>query len=127
MNKKDKIFTIISVLILILLSYIYFSKRINDNTESNIEEEKMEEEYIINELTAQEQEYVVDYISKNISRISPEKEVLGGKFYVTGYDFENGENVIVEYEDGHIMFRARIEFGYVDSENITIKKVEILR
>ena len=116
MNKKDKIFTIISVLILILLSYIYFSKRINDNTESNIEEEKMEGEYIINELTAQEQEYVVDYISKNISRISPEKEVLGGKFYVTGYDFENGENVIVEYEDGHIMFRARIEFGYVDSE-----------
>ena len=52
---------------------------------------------------------IEDFVSQNISTLSPEKEVLGGKFYVTRVQASNGKGT-VEYEDGHIALVA--DFTY---------------
>lgn len=52
---------------------------------------------------------IEDFIIQNISILSPEKEVLGGKFYITKIQANNGTGT-VEYEDGHIAFTA--DFTY---------------
>lgn len=119
MLKKDKRFIIIGLLVLVFLSYLYISKKIE-------EKETKKEEPTVNELTLKQQEEVASYIEENLSEISPKKETLGGTFYLIGYDFENGENMIIEYEDGHTLFRARVTFEYINSENINIKEVKIL-
>lgn len=56
---------------------------------------------------------IEDYVKQNISALSPEKEVLGGKFYVTDITAGDGKGV-VSYEDGHIAFVA--DFTYVTTE-----------
>lgn len=52
---------------------------------------------------------LLEYFQENISALSPEKEVLGGKFYVTEISAKDGAG-IVYYEDGHIAFAA--DFTY---------------
>jgi hypothetical protein len=52
---------------------------------------------------------IEDYIKLNISQLSPEKEVLGGKFYVTSIHAQDGKGT-VSYEDGHNAFTA--DFTY---------------
>lgn len=49
---------------------------------------------------------VEDYVRANISALSPQKEVLGGTFYVT--EISVGEDGVgeVHYEDGHIALVA---------------------
>lgn len=49
------------------------------------------------------------YITENISRLSPEPEVLGGTYYVTNVVSSNGMGV-VSYEDGHNAYTA--DFTY---------------
>jgi hypothetical protein len=64
---------------------------------------------------------IEQYVSQNISELSPEKEVLGGTFYVTKIEANAGTGT-VEYEDGHNAFVA--DFTYdIDPEHgaITIK------
>ena len=56
---------------------------------------------------------VESYVSQNISELSPIKEVLGGKFYVTQVEVLNGRGV-VSYEDGHIAYTA--DFSYTSSD-----------
>jgi len=51
---------------------------------------------------------------------------LGGKFYITSLDFLDGNNAVIEYEDGHIALKAEINFQYIDENNITINKFEII-
>lgn len=52
---------------------------------------------------------IEDYVSQNISALSPEKEVLGGKFFVTEIAAADGRGV-VSYEDGHVAYTA--DFTY---------------
>lgn len=56
---------------------------------------------------------VESYVSQNISELSPEKEVLGGKFYVTDIQVADGKGV-VSYEDGHVAFTA--DFTYTSND-----------
>jgi len=57
---------------------------------------------------------VEQYVSDNISELSPVDAVLGGTFYVTEIEAEGGKGV-VSYEDGHIALTA--DFIYtVDEE-----------
>jgi|GEM_PF-1533392 len=49
------------------------------------------------------------YVTAHISELSPEKEVLGGTFYVTNVMVEDGTGT-VWYEDGHIALIA--DFTY---------------
>lgn len=61
-----------------------------------------------------------EYIKSHISELSPEKEVLGGKFYVTQIRFEEGNRALVEYEDGHIALRARVRFMVDGGKNVEV-------
>ncbi len=67
-----------------------------------------------------------NYLKNNISQISPEKEVLGGKFYITNLTEISSDTAEVEYEDGHIALRARFNFkisnGEVSITNFTLIK-----
>ncbi|MHB1330676.1 MAG: hypothetical protein ACYCY6_01780 [Minisyncoccota bacterium] len=56
---------------------------------------------------------VESYVSQNISTLSPEKEVLGGTFYVTDIQVADGKGT-VSYEDGHVAFTA--DFTYTSSD-----------
>lgn len=67
-----------------------------------------------------------DYIKAHLSELSPEKEVLGGKFYITKITFENAGNAVVEYEDGHIALRAHVSFMVDGGKNVEVLKWEML-
>lgn len=59
-------------------------------------------------------ESVEEYVRKNISTLSTEPEVLGGTFYVTNFEANNGSGV-VSYEDGHNAYTA--DFTYATNES----------
>ena len=65
----------------------------------------------------EEEQVVENYLKKNISNISTEKEVLGGKFYITKIEWLKNNTGIVEYEDGHIALKASFEYKIVKNEN----------
>jgi len=64
-----------------------------------------------------DEDLVRNYLSENLSTLSPEPEVLGGKFFVTKLEFINENKAIVEYEDGHNMYRAEFEYE-IEGEEI---------
>lgn len=71
---------------------------------------------------------VEKYLKENISNISPTKEVLGGKFYITKINWVGDNSGTIEYEDGHIAIKA--SFNYIIQTNnqdgsysIIIKKI----
>lgn len=73
------------------------------------------------------QNLVADYISSNISDLSPEKAVLGGTFYVTRIVFkDNIAGGTVEYEDGHIALVADFTFKVDLNGQVEISSFEIL-
>jgi hypothetical protein len=53
---------------------------------------------------------VKNYLKENISTLSPSKEVLGGKFYITKIEWIGDNSGIVEYEDGHIALKATFDY-----------------
>jgi hypothetical protein len=55
---------------------------------------------------------VKDYLTKNISALSPQKEVLGGKFYITNTRFNKSGEVVVDYEDGHIALQGIVNYQF---------------
>lgn len=59
---------------------------------------------------------VKDYLSKNISTLSPEKEVLGGKFYITNTRFNKSGEIVADYEDGHIALQGTATYEYKNGE-----------
>jgi hypothetical protein len=66
-------------------------------------------------ITAEDKARAVEYLRANISRLSPEKEVLGGTFYVTEIVWETDSSGIVAYEDGHIALRALFTVSFSSS------------
>ena len=69
---------------------------------------------------------VRDYLDQNISQLSPEKEVLGGKFYLTNLEFRDNETAIVSYEDGHNAFMAMFRFSLNETEDVIPLDFQIL-
>lgn len=74
-----------------------------------------------------------EFLKDNISSLSSEKEVLGGKFYITNISWVDADKALVEYEDGHIALKAEIIFSmgteivsffYLKDEKSGIKKPE---
>jgi hypothetical protein len=57
-----------------------------------------------------EKNLIKDYVSAHLSTLSPTKEVLGGKFYLTDIKFLDNNQAQISYEDGHIALQA--EFHY---------------
>ena len=66
------------------------------------------------------------YLEKNISDLSPEKEVLGGKFYLTNLEFRDNQTAVVSYEDGHNAFVGLFKFTINEPEQIESLGFEIL-
>jgi hypothetical protein len=71
------------------------------------------------------QTLVENYLKENISTISTEKEVLGGKFYITDLKLNNGSSGVVSYEDGHNAFVADFTYDISTEGNITINSFVI--
>lgn len=62
---------------------------------------------------------VETYVREHISELSPEKEVLGGTFYITDIRAENGMGT-VSYEDGHVAFVADFTYSMDSSSKPVI-------
>lgn len=77
------------------------------------------------EISAETQNIVKGYIKENISELSPEKEVLGGKFYVTEIIFQNPNIVIINYEDGHVALKAQANFR-LENNNPQINNFKLI-
>jgi len=75
------------------------------------------------EFTMDDRVVFESYLMSNISTLSPQKEVLGGKFYVTTIDWLDDRSGAVSYEDGHIALRADFKFTYADAAG-TVPKIE---
>lgn len=67
-----------------------------------------------------------DFVRANISRLSPEPEVLGGTYYVTSIEAQGGTGV-VSYEDGHMAYTADFTYsvspaGVPSVDSFTIRR-----
>ncbi|MBI5134120.1 MAG: hypothetical protein HZA81_01920 [Candidatus Taylorbacteria bacterium] len=67
-----------------------------------------------------------EYFQTNISALSPEKEVLGGKFIVTEINMRDGEGTVF-YEDGHNAFIGDFTYsakrdGTASVETFTLRR-----
>ncbi len=69
---------------------------------------------------------VSSYITDNISDLSPEKETLGGKFFVTQLYFDGGNSGVVSYEDGHVAFTATFNYSVDELGNVIVTDFNIL-
>lgn len=58
----------------------------------------------------EEHKVVEKYLRENISNISPTKEVLGGRFYITKINWLGSNSGTIEYEDGHILLNALFDY-----------------
>lgn len=77
-----------------------------------------------------EQSLFENYLKANISELSPTKEVLGGKFYITNISWLPDRIAIVSYEDGHIVLEAKVALNaiYQDGwpETVEVKSFDII-
>jgi len=102
-----KYFLIILIL-LIGTTGLYF---LDKSPEPSINEEP--------QVVVQNPDSVIKYVSENISKLSPEKEQVGGTFFVTNITLDLGTGN-VEYEDGHNAYVAKFEYKYGSEEEILI-------
>ncbi len=51
----------------------------------------------------------INYVTENITNLSPEKAVLGGNWQARRFEFADADHFYVEYEDGHIVRRILLE------------------
>lgn len=113
MNKKNLIlWAIFGLIVLVLIFFLVKSlgSKENNNKETQEIDLGIMDESNLSEELINRQNLVVKYLEDNISQLSPEKEVLGGKFYLTSLDFISDQEVIVSYEDGHIALVAKVTF-----------------
>jgi hypothetical protein len=68
---------------------------------------------------------IKDYLQENISKLSPQKETLGGKFYITKLSFQNPDLISIDYEDGHIALQAKANFK-IENDNLKIINFELI-
>jgi len=91
-----------------------------------IEDEENLDEEVDENIFNQKEELLRTYLDENISELSPEKEVLGGTFFITSLTL-NGENeFVIEYEDGHIALMASGEYSIDEENNVNIQEFNLL-
>ena len=118
---KNRFFPIALLLVIfaagIYLAYVYSSSNTASRSEVVVGEE----------LPESSKTTVATYIRDNISVLSPEPEVLGGKFYVTNITFASASKALVEYEDGHNAFKAEVEFFFDKPDLVKILNFKVLQ
>lgn len=75
--------------------------------------------------TPQNPDSVIEYISRTISDLSPEPATQGGTFFVTNITLDSGVGT-VEYEDGHMLYRAQFSYEYTESGEVRVTQFELL-
>ncbi len=100
--KKSKVLSIVVIVAVLILSAVLFFVQRKDST------------------VVVGGEDISTYVGEHISELSPEKAVLGGTFYVTDIRASNGEGV-VEYEDGHVAFKADFTYTFDRNGEVIIK------
>lgn len=115
-----KILLIISlILVLFLISfYLIQEEKNHQKTPSLPNQDKTQ-------VSKNNSDLIREYLRDNLSDLSPEKEVLGGKFYITKLQFLENNQGIVEYEDGHIALRASFNFQ-IDEDQVQIDNFQII-
>lgn len=113
---------ILSLIVVALLVIFYIANRKNVETYTNTTNTATS----TNVTSTTTNVSIENFVTKNISSLSPEKEVLGGKFYVTKIQASNGVGT-VEYEDGHIALVADFTYetdiaGRVSVLSFTVRK-----
>ncbi len=68
---------------------------------------------------------VIRYVSAHISELSPQKEYLGGTFYITNITADAGTGT-VEYEDGHNAYSATFVYVFDQSGKVNIDDFQII-
>jgi hypothetical protein len=64
------------------------------------------------------------YVRQNISSLAPTKEQLGGTFYVTSLETNNGTGT-VSYEDGHNSYTADFTYAMSATGTPTIRTFNV--
>jgi hypothetical protein len=64
--------------------------------------------------TVEKNPTIQEYIKDNISKLSPKKEVLGGKFQVVKITAHGGAGTVI-YEDGHNAYTADFKYAIDES------------
>lgn len=73
-----------------------------------------------------EQNLIKDYLASHLSALSPTKEVLGGKFYLTDITFPLSNQAVIAYEDGHIALQAEVNYTLNEKE-LNIDSFKIIK
>lgn len=76
--------------------------------------------------SAPDQNVVRQFFERNISTLSPEKEVLGGTFYVTDFALNDNYSGVVSYEDGHMAYKAYVTFTTDKTGAISVTSFDII-
>jgi len=79
-----------------------------------------------NLLSSDDELQLYTYVENNLSRLSPEPEVLGGKFYITRLEILDVNYAEIEYEDGHVALKASFDFK-VNSNGVTVENFVIIK
>jgi len=75
---------------------------------------------------AVEQQLVQDYLTSHLSELSPEPEVLGGKFLMEKIKFLDQQRAVIEYSDGHNLYIARLTYELSHDQPLAITDFTIL-
>ncbi len=108
----------LKILILILIVFSISPCFKKEEKEIVVEEPKN------TEINLEEKTLIENYLQENISDLSPEKEVLGGKFYITKLEIKKDNSGLVEYEDGHIALQANFDYQ-INDQDVNISKFTI--
>jgi len=133
MNKARKIIlSIVFIIAIGVVIYLLTLPKVNDiaNVDNNVDGDNIElnEEGIVNNDSIQKEIYSDDdraifenYINQNISTLSQEPEVLGGIFFVTSYNWIDGNTAFLAYEDGHNAYQGETRLSYDENSNVVVE------
>jgi len=72
-----------------------------------------------------EQNLIKDYLANHLSESAPIKEVLGGKFFLTRIEFKSANEALLDYEDGHNAYRAKVNY-LLDRQQLKVTGFTVL-
>ena len=137
MRKRQKNIIILVIIVILALALIWVASQyypsqstdLTTNTSSQTSDKAADNLTNNNnprqEDLSNEQNLVKDYLSNHLSELSPEKEVLGGHFYLTDIKFVNDNQAQIAYEDGHIALSALVTY-HLDHQGLQITDFSLL-
>jgi hypothetical protein len=75
----------------------------------------------------QDQDKIFEYVRTHISELAPYKEQAGGKFFLTGAQFLDGDTIEASYEDGHNAYKASAHARIDAQGNVQIADFEAVQ